>query len=232
MTAPTRTRDAAGSRRRYSVALAGVVLYVVLDAIAQLLPPHYSPISQAESDLAVGPYGYIMTINFLNRGLLSLEFLFAILGTARLAGADPSKFRTGKILFGAWSVGALLLAVFPTDVPAMPVSWHGAIHVVVAILAFLGGAFGALSISLGMRRVKALEGVSRLAVPISLLAVLLCLVELLGPFAAPHIAAHFGGLFERLFLGSVLVWMVAVSVYMIGSKSLHPVAATQPGGSP
>jgi len=42
--------------RRYSVALVGVVLYLVLDAIAQVLPPHYNPLSQAESDLAVGPY--------------------------------------------------------------------------------------------------------------------------------------------------------------------------------
>ena len=41
-----------------------IILYVVLDVVAQVLPPHYSPISQAESLLAVGPYGYIMTVNF------------------------------------------------------------------------------------------------------------------------------------------------------------------------
>lgn len=38
--------------------IVGIALYVVIDVITQLLPPHYNPISQAESNLAVGPYGY------------------------------------------------------------------------------------------------------------------------------------------------------------------------------
>ncbi|MDG6925726.1 MAG: DUF998 domain-containing protein [Nitrososphaerota archaeon] len=223
--------DSQKSARRYRVTLAGVALYLVLDIVAQSLPPHYNPVSQAESDLAVGPYGFLMTLNFLNRGILSLEFMFALLGSIRLAGADLSRFRGGFYAFGAWSVGALLLAIFPTDAPATPVSWHGAIHLVVAIIAFLGGAFGALSISLGMRRVGALEGASRLAMPVSLLAVLLCLVELLAPFVVPHADALFGGLLERLFLGSVLVWIAVLSVYMVRSKSLHPVAVTQTGAT-
>jgi hypothetical membrane protein len=58
-------------------------LYVALDIIAQALPPHYSPISQAESDLAVRPYGYVMSINFIVRGLLSLTAVLA------LRGIDP-----------------------------------------------------------------------------------------------------------------------------------------------
>lgn len=203
------------SSRRYSVALAGVLLYVVLDIVVQSLPPHYSPLSQAESDLAVGPYGYIMTVNFLNRGILSLEFLFALLGSLSLKGADLSKFRTAKYLFGTWAVGAILLAVFPTDVPATPISWHGAIHLVVAILAFLGGAFGVLSFSLNMTGTAALERLRHVALPIGVLSVVLCLVDLLDGFITRRIDARFGGLFERLFLGSVLLWIVVVSVYML-----------------
>jgi hypothetical membrane protein len=209
-------------RRRYSVALIGVVFYVVLDAIAQSLPPHYSPVSQAESDLAVGPFGYIMTINFLNRGALSLEFLFALIGTFRLSRVDVSSFRGGFYLFGAWSVGALLLAIFPTDVPATPVSWHGAIHLVVALIAFLGGAFGALVISLRMGADKSLLRVRRIALPLAVLSVLLCLVELLAPGFSPHLASHFGGLFERAFLGSVLLWITMVSAYVLKAPPAVP----------
>jgi hypothetical protein len=194
-----------------------MLLYLVLDVVVQLLPPHYSPVSQAESDLAVGPFGYIMTLNFLNRGLLSLEFMFALLGTARLAGVEASRLRAGKYLFGVWSVGALLLAVFPTDVPANPVSWHGAIHLLVAILAFLGGAFGALALSLNLSGSPTLESIRRFALPLAILSVVLCLVELLLP-GAPKFSAHYGGLFERLFLGSVLVWMASISVYVLRSK--------------
>jgi hypothetical protein len=53
----------------FAVALAGVLLYFLLGAVTQSLSPHYySPIAQAEGDLVVMPFGYIMTLNFVNRG--------------------------------------------------------------------------------------------------------------------------------------------------------------------
>ncbi len=55
-----------------------LILYLVIDTVAQILPPHYSPIRDAESDLAVGPYGFLMTVNFVNRGVLSILFLTGI----------------------------------------------------------------------------------------------------------------------------------------------------------
>ncbi len=88
-------------RRLYAAVLSGIILYLILDIVAQLLPPHYNPISQAESDLAVGSFGYIMTINFLNRGILSIIFLFAFLGSIRLSGDKVAKYRSGLFL---WSL--------------------------------------------------------------------------------------------------------------------------------
>lgn len=212
-------------RRRYAVALAGVVLYLVLDAAAQLLPPHYSPISQAESDLAVGPFGYIMALNFLNRGILSLEFVFALMGTVRLTDGDIPHYRRGILLLGVWSVGALLLALFPTDVPSTPVSWHGATHLVVAVVAFIAGAFGALLVSIRMGGNQTLQRVRRFALPISAMAVVFCLLELLGPFFAPHFMSDFGGLIERMFLGTVLLWMAAISAVILKDVG-NPVGQT------
>ncbi len=202
------------SSKLFWVVILGIVLYVVLDVIAQLLPPHYSSISQAESDLAVGKYGFIMTINFLNRGILSLLFIFAFLRTMDSIGVARQQFRAGTYLLGTWAVGALLLAIFPTDVPATPVSWHGAIHLVVAIIAFIGGAFGALMISQKLLKVREFHSLSRIAIPLSVLAVVFWLIEFLTPFIAPHLNAHIGGLTERLFLGSVLFWIGAVSAYL------------------
>jgi Protein of unknown function (DUF998) len=227
-----RLTESAKANRRYEVALVGVVLYVVLDVVAQLLPPHYSPISQAESDLAVGPYGYIMTINFLNRGILSLEFLFALLGTIRLTGADVSRYKRGTLLFGAWSVGALLLAVFPTDVPATPVSWHGAIHLVVAVIAFLGGAFGALVLSLNLSGDATLVGARRFALPLAILAVVFCLIDLLAGFVAHRLAADYGGLFERMFLLTVLIWIASISLYMLRRQREPAVPTAPPASAP
>ncbi len=192
----------------------GIILYVVLDIIAQILPPHYNPISQAESDLAVGKFGLIMTVNFLNRGVLSLLFIFGFLQALAVKGIAKSPFRTGLSLLGVWAVGALLLAVFPTDVPATLVSWHGAIHLVVAIIAFIGGAFGTWAISLKMKQSRGLEGLKRIALLLSVIVIIFWVIEFGLPFVFPHLNARIGGLTERLFLVSVLLWIGIVSAYL------------------
>jgi len=224
---PDETAQARRSRLLLGAAIVGVVLYVILDAVAQSLPPYYSAISQPESDLAVGPYGYVMTLNFINRGVLSLCFLFALFLTANSGDTPGQRFRRGGYLFAIWSVGALLLAAFPTDVPATPLSWHGAIHLVVAVLAFLGGAFGALYLSYGMAGNRLLRRVRGVALPLAYLCVVLCLVQLLGVFVIPHLSSDYGGLIERLFLGSVLLWVAAVSLMLLRS----PVVAVAEAGS-
>jgi len=201
------------TRRLFWIVIAGIVLYVLLDAVAQSLPPHYSPIRDAESDLAVGPYGYIMAVNFLDRGILSLVFLYAILKTARATGGFSShdserRFWRGTVIFGVWAVGAILLAIFPTDVPATPMSWHGAIHLLVAALAFLGGTLGALMLSSQFGENPALRG----AKTISFWIVALSLVLLVVGFGT--LSTRIGGLTERLFLGSVLLWVGYVSAYL------------------
>jgi Protein of unknown function (DUF998) len=191
-----------------------IVLYVVLDIVAQALPPHYSPISQAESDLAVGNFGVIMTINFLNRGILSLLFIFAFLQTVNLTKVPQSQFRAGTYLLGIWAVGALILAIIPTDVPPTPISWHGAIHLVIAIIAFIGGAFGTLAISLNLGENQALIRLRRIALPLSEIVVLFWIIEFILPIAFPHLNGSIGGLTERLFLGSVLLWIGVVSFFL------------------
>ena len=192
----------------------GVVLYLFLDVLAQSLPPHYNPINTAESDLAVGPYGYIMTINFVNRGLLSLAFLYAFTVNLRLAGEDFPTYRRSVYLLGVWGVGALLLAAFPTDVPATPISWHGAIHLAVAFLAFLGGTLGALDLSLRFRSVPSRRGIATFALAIAAIG-LISLVLLFGlPFITPQLASRIGGVTERLLIGSVLVWILMLSLYL------------------
>jgi uncharacterized protein DUF998 len=209
------------TRRLFLVVFAGVVLYVLLDAVAQLLPPHYSPIRDAESDLAVGPYGYVMAINFLNRGLLSVVFLYALGKFVAMPGelASPGaggRFRTGSLALWVWGVGAILLAIFPTDVPATPVSWHGAIHLVVAILAFIGGALGTLLLSLRFSESQTLRGAKGVALAIAVLSVVLLFV-LLGTSGS-----RIGGLTERLFLGSVLLWITYVSAYLAWHSKATP----------
>ena len=209
-----------GSAKLFWAVIAGITLYLALEVAAQLLPPHYSPISQAESDLAVGKYGWIMTINFLNRGVLSLLFIYAFLRTLNISKISRAQFRTGIYLLGTWAVGAILLAAFPTDVPATPVSWHGAIHLAVAIIAFIGGAFGTLAISQKLGENQSFQGLKRIALPLSELVAVLWVIEFVLPFTVPHLNSRISGLTERLFLGSVLLWIGAASAYLARSNLL------------
>ena len=77
----------------------GVFVCILLDAIAQMLP-HYYSLGQAESLLALGPYGYIMAINFIVRGLLSLSFVFGFL--MMLDSKERPGYRAGLVLIGVW----------------------------------------------------------------------------------------------------------------------------------
>jgi len=211
--------EAQGARFFFAATIAGIALYVVLDAIAQSLPPHYSPITQAESDLAVGPYGYVMAVNFVNRGLFSLLFIY---GLVRSLPSRPG-LRTGFGLLGIWAVGALILAVSPTDVSG-PATAHGVVHLAVATLAFLGAAIGTVSLSRAFKRDPTLEGVGRYAVPLAFLALVFFFVLYGGQLVFPHAAAKVGGLVERVFIGLVLAWMLTVSALMF-RRSVRPTAA-------
>src|SRR5579862_8229200 len=113
--------------------IVGIVLYVIIDIIAQLLPPHYSPIRQAESDLGVGPYGWVMSINFVVRGLLSFALIAALVKGAPAA----VRSRAALIWLGIWAAGALLLSVFATDLSGSKPTLHGLIHLLVALIAFI-----------------------------------------------------------------------------------------------
>lgn len=188
------------------ITIVGIILYVIIDVIAQVLPPHYSAIRQPESDLAVGPYGWLMTINFLIRGLLS----FALIAGLVKGTTAAARSRAGLILLGIWAAGTLLLALFPTDLAGERVTRHGAIHLLVAVIAFLCAAVGEIMISRRFAADAAWRSFSRPALTLAVLTLIACLLTL-GGGIIPGLK-HVPGLTERLFLGLALLWMLVVAL--------------------
>jgi hypothetical protein len=196
-------------RQLSAIVDAQIILYVVLDAIVQVLPPHYSPISQAESLLAVGPYGYIMTVNFLNRGVFSLLFVYVLVQILTMLREDWRSYKWGLYAIGIWGVGALLLAGFPATGRTL------GIHTIIAIIVFIAAPLGELSISLKLDRVKALASVRKIALVIAVLGVLFMVFYWgLLPFLQ-HLKSSYGGFFERLLIGSVILWMGIMATYFL-----------------
>jgi len=223
--APSRAFPPPAARRAFAFVCVGIVAYAALDIIAQLLPPHYSPIRDAESDLAVGPYGWIMTANFVLRGAIALLFLAGFAATVAAEGGTWRTYRRGIAAFLVWGIGAFLLAAFPTDVPATPISWHGAIHLVVAVLAFIGGALGTYWLATRFEGSPVLRPARGWAVPLAVLCLALLVVELLGGLLVARLADQYGGLIERLFIGSVLLWMFLVAAYLFRARGSKPAAS-------
>ena len=187
----------------------GIGVYVLLDIVLQLLPPHYSPIRQAESDMGVGPYGWLMDLNFLLRGAVSMGTAWLL---ARLfpAGQAP-RFGLGAIW--TFGIGSAILAFFPTDilddrrlVPNPVPTVHGEVHLVVAALAFIAVALGMLIVAFALSRSPALAAARPLAIALAVLAALALLA------LRPMTSHHAGGLPERLFLGLSLLWMFVLAV--------------------
>ncbi len=182
--------------------IAAIIVYVILDIVAQALPPHYSPIRQAESDLAVGPYGFIMRVNFLLRGLLSLALVQALRNALH-----PIRARWGLSLFGIWGAASFLLAFFNTDilddphlVPHPHLTWPGELHLGLALIGFIVAPIGAILLARAFQH-------SDLWRPAARLSMLLALIDLAALLALKPFASHHeGGLGERIFLAVTLLW--------------------------
>lgn len=202
--------DASGAAWAGAVVVGGVILYVILTGVAQTLPPHYSPIAQAESDLAVdlavGPYGWLMTIVFVLRGLIAIALVVGLWRDL----APQARSTWGLALLVVWAAGDILLAIFPTDAPPARPTFHGVIHLVVAFAIFIAVALGEFRVA------QCLPADPRWA-PLSpwLLAIAVAsLVALLAFFLAGTASGLFG-LFERLFLGLTLLWMLVAGIQLI-----------------
>lgn len=187
----------------------GVVLYVVVDVVLQFLPPHYSPISEAESNLAVGEFGWIMNLNFLARAALSG---CAIAALARVGQRTPLR-TTGLVLFGLAGACSAALAFFPTDVA--PAGQHGvgtttttgAIHLALATGGFIAALAAFALLTVWVRKTPALRTGYRGAVVFLLVAA----VGILALAVTISLAPGFLGLAERVCLAGILGWAFVVS---------------------
>ena len=201
--------------RSATLAMIGVVLYVLIDVVLQFLPPYYSPISDAESNLAVGPYGWVMNLNFLGRAVFCVAAVVAIALTARalLPGRRDRLLGTGLVLLLAGGASSAVLAFFPTDVSAdhtntlQTSTTVGVIHLVVASFGFITALIAILLLTIWLRVRRVLPRV----VPWATAFTVLTLAGLLLVVAANTWAPGVVGLAERAALVGILGWTFSVS---------------------
>ena len=202
------TRGAGDVRRRNATAaMAGVALYAAVDVVLQCLPPRYSAISDSESSLAVGPFGWIMNLNFLGRAATTGCALVAIARTG-----PPSPLRSvGLALTAMGGASSAALAFFPTDVAGagaglVATTPVGKIHLAIASAGFVAALAGFGTLTAWTRRTPGLRRVA----PAAEVAVGTASGGLVSVVLAIAFAPRVVGLAERVCLAGILGWVWVV----------------------
>jgi hypothetical membrane protein len=210
------------------LAVAGVLVYVAIDVVLRFLRPGYSLLYNAESDYGRGPWYWVMDLNFLLRGALSVALVLALRRAARL----DDRGRAGLILIALWAGCSALLAFFADDLEGQPVSGSGIVHLALAFIAFVCVAIGTILVSVDLLSDSSRRSVTAVLLGLSAAgaAAFLLLGTAVGHKHAP------GGLYERIFLGIELLWIALAGWYVAAHRPAvsdpYPVAGRIPGRPP
>ena len=202
---PPRQRPAAYRAKPLAqLTLAGVAVYVAIDVLLAFLRPGYSLIYNAESDYGRGPWYWVMDLNFLLRCALSLAIAAALYRVARPDG----RTRAGLVLLVTWAICSGLLAFFADNPEGTTQTASGVVHLVLAFIAFTCITIGVILISASLMSDPAWRPAAPVLLAISIAGAVAYL--LLGTAEKHHHAP--GGLYERIFLGLQLLWIVVAAI--------------------
>ncbi|MEO6892600.1 MAG: DUF998 domain-containing protein [Ktedonobacteraceae bacterium] len=185
--------------------MGGIILYVMLVVVLHFLRPDYNPIFNAESDFGVGAFSFLMAIAFVLRGLLS----FALFAGLLLINPPLAHARSGMIGLATWSVGSIILSIFPTDLEGVTRhTTHGAIHGLVAFLAFMGLLLAAFRLARSFRHADlwaTLGDPLRIIAWLMLITFISMFLDLGVEMTTPGLG--YFGLLERIFIALGLLWL-------------------------
>ena len=195
--------------------MVGVVLYALVDVVLQFLPPYYSPISDAESNLAVGPYGWVMNLNFLGRFVSTLCAVLVMVSVGRRTALR----QVGLVLLTVGGVSSAVLAFFPTDIGDQGATVAGAVHLAVASAGFAAAVLAMVLLTIWMAGIPDLRGLRVASVVTAGLSVAGAVALLAALVAVPGVL----GLAERVCLVGMLAWVFVVCAGIRrGSATAHP----------
>jgi len=188
-------------------------LYLVAVIVGGFLWSGYSHYSETVSTLTSSgaPNQIILTPLFgvynLLVVLLAVGLYFGLKGT-------KSKSYLGSIFLGIGGVSGLVLFWFPQDYPqGPPTTFMGTMHVAIAGVIAFASLIAILVYGLTLRKVPDWRRFARFSLvwfPVALV---------LGAFGAISITMSYAGLAERLSIGSILVWIEIVSLYLVKHPS-------------
>jgi hypothetical protein len=190
-------------RQLVALAIGGSVGFALLLAALHFLRPDVNPLAQPGSAYALGPFGWVMAIAFFSLGLGGWALVLVIARSLPSAASS----RIGLVLMGVWATSVWLAMLFPMDAPGWVPTFAGVIHDLSGIIGFLSWIAGALLVS---RRLWVLDTWRPVKPALMALCVLMP-AGYLGTALSFATGQPFTGLVQRLFLGTIIVWVVLVA---------------------
>lgn len=194
--------------RLSALATLAVVGQLFLLASAWLLPlvSAYTLVGDNISELVLGQYGFVQTLAFLVAGVGIIGLAYAV---RRLTVGIWGSL-TGALLIGAHGVGALLVAIFPTDridtqADVLAQSTTGMIHSLVALGSFVCVVVGMVILAWTFSRAVRWRAITPWAALLATGGVSLLLGQIVTP-SSPWV-----GLLQRMFVTVIAGWMILVA---------------------
>jgi hypothetical protein len=192
------TRSIQATSRLATVGAAATLVYPALVVALQLVQRgHYDPMSQAISELALGPHGWLMTVAFCS--LAVGTFILAALMRA------VTRTRIAPTLLGVSGVLTVVSAFVHTD-GSNGTSLHGQIHIAAGILTFV---VIIVAMFLLVPRLRALPAWRRLGTVTLALAIL----GVVAFFLVPVLGDDYMGLAQRSLIGVLIGWNAIAQLY-------------------
>jgi hypothetical protein len=180
------------------------VLLSVFPVVVALLSlanrDHYSGVSQAMSELALGPGGWLMTVAFVSLGAGSVL-------VARALRSSLPRARVAPVLLAVTGVLDVVSAVFHTNAAGQPATTSSTIHQVAGVVTFLILIATMFASAVTFRRDPSWRWFAGSTLGWAVLA-------LAAFFLVPILGDDRFGLAQRIFVGVVLSWLITVSVLL------------------
>ena len=209
--------------RLSALATLAIVGQLFLLSSAWLLPlvSEYTIVGDNISELVLGQYGFVQTLAFLVAGVGIIGLAYAI---RRLTVGTWGSL-TGALLIGLYGVGALLVALFPTDRIDTPAdvwaqSTISMIHSLVALGSFVCAVVGMVILAWTFSRAVRWRAITPWAALLATGGVSLLLGQITtqqGPWV---------GLLQRMFVTVIAGWMILVA-FRVRALATGPAAARE-----
>ena len=215
-----------------TLASMAIIGQIALLASALLLPAvsEFRLLRDTMSELVLGRFGWVQTLAFVAAGVGTLALAFAL----RQLTAGTWGSRVGSLLVGLYGVGAVLVAIFPTDRVDHPddvwtQSTTGMIHVTVATVSFVCMIIAMFVLFRTFRLDARWSPLTPWIILLPCAAFSLLLGQAEGPWV---------GLLQGLMVGVISAWIVIVAlrVYALasgarGTESREPGRAVPHAGN-